>query len=70
MSTWPLGFYHQSDNSKKKSQNSLNFVWRSRPLSAQRNVKQNLANFATFFLDCHSDGRNLEGMCSFGRDYT
>ena len=57
MNTWCLDFYHQSDNPKKKLQNSLNFVWRSRPLRLKGR------------LDRHSDGKNLEAMCSYGHDF-
>ena len=67
MNTWPLDFYQQSDNRKKKLQNSLNVGRHSRPL--RRQTTNELANFTTFFLDCHSDGKNLEAMCSFGRDF-
>ena len=33
-----------------------------------RERQTKLANFATFFLDCLSDGKNLEDISSFGRD--
>ena len=38
-------------------------------VSTGGNADQHLANFATFFFDCHSDGKNLEAMCSFGREF-
>ena len=80
MNTWTLDFYHQSDNSKKKLQNSLNFVWRSRPRERQTKfcefcnlffgiTKKNVVNFANSFMNCHSDGKNLGSMSSFGRDF-
>ena len=70
MNTWPLDFYPQSDNLKKNMQNSLNFAWRSRPLSLNGRERQtNFSEFCNFFLDCHSDGKNLEDMCSFGRHF-
>ena len=70
MNTWTLDFYHQSDNPKKKLQNSLNFVWRSRPLRLNGRERQaKFSEFCIFFLDCHSDGKNLEAMCSYGHDF-
>ena len=48
------------------------------PKIRQKHVKKTLlkgrerqtkfSEFRNFFLDCHSDGKNLEDMCSFGRD--
>ena len=71
MSTCPPDFNDESDNPKKKKlQNSLNFVWRSRPLSLNgRERLTKFSKFCNFFFDCHSDGKNLEAICSFGRDF-
>ena len=56
MNTCPLDFYHQSDNPKKKLQVSLNFDWRSRPLSLNGRERQTkFSEFCNFFFDCHSD---------------
>ena len=50
MNTWPLDFYHQSDNPKKKLQNSLNFVRRSRPFSLNGRERQTkFSEFCDFF---------------------
>ena len=47
MNKCPLDFYHQSDNPKKKLQNSLNFVWRSRLL--RLNGRKRQTKFCEFY---------------------
>ena len=53
--------------SKKKVAKSFDVP--ARWASTGGNAKRNLANFATFFLECHFDSKNLEAMCSFGRNF-